>query len=445
MIAPVSVLLTDLYQLTMMQAYFERQMNDVAVFEFFARKLKGDRNFLVAAGLEQALGYLETIHFAVEELEWLKQKGFSAAFVGSLVKFRFTGDVYAMPEGTIFFPEEPILRVVAPISQAQLVESRLINLLQFQTLIASKAARTVLVAPGKLLVDFGMRRAHGADAAMLAARASYLAGFSGTSNVWAGMEYDLGMYGTMAHSFVEAHADETTAFLDFARANPGNVVFLIDTYDTERGAERVVQISSRLKAEGIPIRGVRLDSGDLAEHARKVRAILDAGGLREVSIFASGNLDEWRVRELLAAGAPIDGFGIGTRLDVSADVPYLDCAYKLQEYAGTPRRKRSEGKATWPGRKQVFRRYEDGRMVKDIVAQESDVEAGEPLLELVIQAGCRVKPAEPLDQIRDRTLAQLACLPEHLRTLERSHDYQVTISQSSIDLAAKADRAAEAV
>jgi nicotinate phosphoribosyltransferase len=445
MITPVSALLTDLYQLTMMQAYFERQMNDVAVFEFFARKLKGDRNFLVAAGLEQALAYLETIHFAVEELQWLKQRGFSAAFVGSLADLRFTGDVYAMPEGTIFFPEEPILRVVAPISQAQLVESRLINILQFQTLIASKAARTVLVAPGKLLVDFGMRRAHGAEAAMLAARASYLAGFSGTSNVWAGMEYGLSMYGTMAHSFIEAHADETTAFLDFARANPRNVVFLIDTYDTERGAERVVQISTRLNAEGIQIRGVRLDSGDLADHARRVRAILDAGGLRQVSIFASGNLDEWKVRELLAAGAPIDGFGIGTRLDVSADVPYLDCAYKLQEYAGTPRRKRSEGKATWPGRKQVFRTHEGSHMAKDIVALECDIQAGEPLLERVMKAGSRVKPAETLGQIRDRTLAQLSRLPEPLRTLERSQDYQVTISQSLWELAARADRAAEAV
>jgi nicotinate phosphoribosyltransferase len=259
------------------------------------------------------------------------------------------------------------------------------------------------------------------------------------------MEYGLSMYGTMAHSFIEAHADETTAFLDFARANPRNVVFLIDTYDTERGAERVVQISTRLNAEGIQIRGVRLDSGDLADHARRVRAILDAGGLRQVSIFASGNLDEWKVRELLAAGAPIDGFGIGTRLDVSADVPYLDCAYKLQEYAGTPRRKRSEGKATWPGRKQVFRTHEGSHMAKDIVALECDIQAGEPLLERVMKAGSRVKPAETLGQIRDRTLAQLSRLPEPLRTLERSQDYQVTISQSLWELAARADRAAEAV
>jgi nicotinate phosphoribosyltransferase len=445
MIPDVSALLTDLYQLTMLQAYFDRGMNEVAVFEFFVRKLKGDRNFLVAAGLGQALDYLENLRFAQEELEWLKHKGFQPPFLRSLGDLRFTGDVYAMPEGTIFFPDEPILRVVAPISQAQLVESRLINLLQFQTLIASKAARTVLVAPGKLLVDFGMRRAHGAEAAMLAARASYLVGFSGTSNVSAGMEYGLSTYGTMAHSFIEAHADEANAFLDFARANPTNVVLLIDTYDTERGAERVVQINHRLKAEGIQIRGVRLDSGDLAHHARRVRAILDAGGLREVNIFASGNLDEWKIRELLAAGAPIDGFGVGTRLDVSADVPYLDCAYKLQEYAGTPRRKRSEGKATWPGRKQVFRTYEGGHMRRDVVARENDVEPGVPLLELVMKAGCRVKPSEPLEQIRNRTLTQLACLPEHLRGLERSQDFQVTISQSLIDLAAKADRAAEAV
>ena len=248
-------------------------------------------------------------------------------------------------------------------------ETRVINLLHFQTLLASKAARCVLVAPEKLLVDFGLRRAHGAEAGLLAARAAYLAGFGGTATVLAGKEYDIPIFGTMAHSFIQAHDSEPAAFEGFAHAQPNNVVLLIDTYDTEAGARKVVEVAPRLKAEGIAIKGVRLDSGNLAEHARKVRKILDDGGLSRTNIFSSGNLDEHMLRELLRSGAPIDGFGIGTRLDTSADAPYLDCAYKLVEYAGHPRRKRSEGKATWPGRKQVYRSYNaQGRyMQTDIV------------------------------------------------------------------------------
>ncbi|MDE2310778.1 MAG: nicotinate phosphoribosyltransferase, partial [Betaproteobacteria bacterium] len=272
-----SALLTDLYQLTMLQGYHDSGMEEVAVFEFFVRKLRPGRGFLMAAGLEQVLEFLEGLHFSSEELAWLASTGrFSREFLARLETLHFTGDVHAMPEGTVFFPNEPILRVTAPIAQAQLVETRLINLLHFQTLIASKAARMVLMAPDKLLVDFGLRRAHGAEAGLLAARASYLAGFTGTSNVLAGMQFGIPLFGTMAHSFVQAHADETLAFEHFAHAQPDNVVLLIDTYDTEAAASKVVALAPQLKRQGIRIKGVRIDSGDLADHARKVRQILDA-------------------------------------------------------------------------------------------------------------------------------------------------------------------------
>ena len=435
-----SPLLTDAYQLRMAAAYFDRSMNDVAVFEFFARRLTDDRNFFVSAGLEQLLEFLENLCFSEAELGWLAEQGFRTDFVRFLRELRFTGDVYAIPEGTVFFPLEPVVRIVAPLAEAQLVESRLINLLQFQILIASKAARCVLAAPGKLLVDFGLRRSHGAEAALLAARASYLAGFHGTSNLLAAMKFGLNSYGTMAHSFIQAHDDEATAFRNFARANPDNLVLLIDTYDTEVGAARVVEVASELRAEGIRVQAVRIDSGDLAEHAKQVRQILDDGGLKDVGIFASGNLDEWKVAALIASGAPIDGFGIGSRLDVSADLPYLDCAYKLQEYAGQPRRKRSEGKATWPGRKQVFRTYRDGLTERDTIALEGDREAGEPLLQLVMQNGKRLNPSPSLADLRERTLEQLTTLPPELRKLDKAAELPVGVSQSVKDLAAEADR-----
>jgi len=364
-----SVLLTDLYQLTMLQCYFDRGMDETAVFEFFVRKMPPQRNFLVAAGLEQALMFLENLRFTPEELEWVSRCGaFRPAFIQYLERLRFTGEVHGMTEGTVFFPNEPILRVTAPLPQAQLVESRLINLLHFQTLIASKAVRSVLVAPDKLLVDFGLRRAHGAEAGLLAARASYLVGFAGSATVLAAPLFGVPVFGTMAHSFIQAHDEESIAFEHFAHSLPENVILLIDTYDTEAAAEKVVQLAPKLERDRIRIKGVRLDSGDLAEHAFKVRGILDAGGLRSVTIFASGSVDEYALDRLLRKGAPIDGFGIGTHMDTSADAPYLDCAYKLVEYVGKARRKRSEGKVLWPGRKQVYRGYDGtGLMVSDVL------------------------------------------------------------------------------
>jgi nicotinate phosphoribosyltransferase len=437
-----SPLLTDQYELTMLQSYVEHGMDEAAVFEFFVRKLPPGRNFLVAAGLEQVLDFLENLEFSREELAWLTAR-FPPETIAYLRELRFSGDVHAMQEGTIFFPDEPILRITAPLPQAQLIESRVINLLHFETVIASKAARSVLVAPHKLLVDFGLRRAHGAEAGMLAARATYLAGFAGSSTMLAGMAYGLPTFGTMAHSYVQAHGDEVTAFEHFARSHPGNAILLIDTYDTEVAASKVVMLARKLRADGIGIKGVRIDSGDLGMHAGKVRRILDEGALDKATIFASGNLDEYRLHDLLSGGAPIDGFGVGTALDTSSDAPFLDCAYKLQEYAGQARRKRSEGKSTWPGRKQVFRRYgADGRMAGDVVAlAENDPQQGEPLLREVMLNGQRVAASPRLDELRRQTVEGYAKLPTAMAGLDAAQSYPVAISDALRGLAGQVDSA----
>ncbi len=426
-----SALLTDLYMLTMLNAYLEEGMAEPAAFELFVRKLPPSRGFLVAAGLEQVLDFLESLHFTEQEIDFLRATGrFGARFFEKLPELRFTGDVYAMPEGTLAFPNEPLVRVVAPIAEAQLVEARLINLVHFQTVIASKAARCVLAAPSKEIVDFGLRRAHGAEAGLLAARATYLAGMSGTSTVLAGHRWKIPIFGTMAHSYVQAHDREEEAFFRFAEATPKGISLLIDTYDTVEGAKKVVALAPKLQARGIRIGSVRLDSGDLRQLAFEVREILDRAGLQEVAIVASGGLDENELKELAESGAPIDYFGVGTKLDTSADAPYLDCAYKLQEYAGRPRRKRSTGKATLPGRKQVTRRYVDGKMAGDVIHLEGERFEGEPLLVPVMLGGRRVLPKEPLSRIRTRTLAGLARLPDHLRALETTPPYPVTVAES---------------
>lgn len=422
-----SALLTDLYQLTMLQAYFERDMTQTAVFELFVRKLPPGRRFLVAAGLEQALAFAEGLRFGEEELDWIERSGlFRRGFAGHLARLRFTGAIEAMAEGTVFYPDEPVLRVVAPLPEAQLLETRLLNLVHFETVIATKAAHVRLAAPGKKLIDFGLRRAHGAEAGLLAARASYLAGFDGTATVLAGALFGIPVFGTMAHSFVQAHASEAEAFAHFAAVFPHNAVMLIDTYDTIAGARAAVAACPTLK-------GVRLDSGDLAALSREVRRILDEAGLRQATIFASGNLDEDRVAALLAAGAPIDGFGIGTALTTSADAPYLDAVYKLQEYGGRACRKRSTGKATWPGRKQVYRSYAaDGSFARDVVTVADDPQPGEPLLAPAMREGKRL-PQPDLAAARARCLAQLARLPETPR-------YPVEISPALAALAAEVDR-----
>jgi nicotinate phosphoribosyltransferase len=438
-----SALLTDLYELTMAQAYLEQEMDECGVFELFVRKLPPHRNFLIAAELEQVLEFLSDLRFAPEELAWLDQTGLlTPSLLRYLETLRFSGDVDAMAEGAIVFPHEPILRIVAPLPLAQLVESRIMNLLHFQTMVASKAARSMLVAEGKPLIDFGLRRAHGAEAGLLAARASYLSGFAGTATVLAGMAYGIPLYGTMAHSFVQAHKDETQAFRHFAQSQPDNVVLLIDTYDTEAAARKVVSLAPALKATGIAVKGVRLDSGDLADHARKVRSILDQGGLPHAQILASGNLDEYHVHDLIESRAPIDSFAVGTAMTTSSDAPSLDCAYKLQEYAGRPCRKRSEGKATWPGRKQVYRYYAgDGRFDHDVITTLDDRQDGEPLLHPVMKDGRRLAPSPSLGDLRRHTAAQLARLPESLRTLGAAPIHSVQISSALQTLARTIDHA----
>ncbi len=444
----MSALLTDLYQLTMFQAYLDADMHEEATFELFVRRLPGQRNFLVAAGLDDALAHLETLGFGPAELAWLgEHAGLPARTLDALARLRFTGSVHAMAEGTVCFADEPLLRVTAPLPQAQLVESRLLNLVHFQTLVASKAARVVLAAGGRRLVDFGMRRAHGAQAALLAARASWIAGFDGTATALAGLRWGIPVTGTMAHSFVQAHDDETNAFASFARARPQAVTLLIDTYDTEAAAARVARLAPQLAAEGVRIAGVRLDSGDLAAHARAVRAILDAADLRDVRIVASGNLDEWRVAALVRESAPIDAFGVGTALSTSSDAPALDAVYKLQAYAGRARRKRSEGKATWPGVRQVWRQFDErGRMAADRIGlADEPADGAVPLLEPVMIEGRRIGPPVPLAQSRRHCAWQLACLPDALRALAPATcPYPVGISARLRDLAAVVDRGAAA-
>ena len=392
--------------------------------------------------LSRRSSFSRGLRFSAAEIDWLKSTGrFRQNLLDYLAEFRFTGDVHAMPEGTVFFANEPILRVTAPLPQAQFVELRLINLLHFQTLIAAKAARVVLAAPDKLLVDFGFRRAHGAEAGVMAARASYIAGFAGTATVLAGEDFGIPLYGTMAHSFIEAFDDEMAAFAAFAQSRPDNLVFLLDTYDTEAAARKVVTLAPRLKTKGITIRGVRLNSGDLVALSRSVRAILDAGGLRDVTIFASGGLDEDSIAAFVKVNAPIDGLGVGTSLTTSADAPTLDCVYKLQEYAGLPRRKQSAKKATWPGRKQVWRRYDaDGRMIGDLLGVEGDVKEGEALIQPVMQNGKRLRSAPSLDEIRQHAKRELQRLPAPLRALDPAMTYPVTVADELKALAAEFDR-----
>ena len=422
-----SALLTDLYQLTMLQAYLDRDMTEQATFEFFVRRLPPQRNFLLAAGIEQALDYVSNLRFSSQEIEWLEETGlFGERLLNYLSEFRFSGDIDAMPEGTVFFSDEPVFRVMASLPEAQFVESRLVNILHFQTLIASKAARCMLAAPDKLLVDFGMRRAHGAEAAIFAARASYLAGFAGTATVIAKPLFDIPIFGTMAHSFIQAHDSELEAFEHFARSHRGAIVLLIDTYDTEEGANRVVEVANRLNPDNKRIHSVRLDSGDIAQLSFQVRRILDDGGYPDIGIFASSSMDEYEIEGLAAADAPIDGYGVGTHLDVSADAPALDCVYKIQEYAGRARRKRSTGKATLPGRKQVFRQLDaQGRLHEDVITLWGDEQPGRPLLQPIMRDGVRTTELPDLQSAREYASEELGRLTPGLRSLNERNNHPV--------------------
>lgn len=427
-----AAMLTDLYELTMAASYFAHGMNGRATFELFIRHLPAERNFLIAAGLEDALDYLEGFRFDEAALAYLGSLGlFDDAFLGYLRGFRFTGDAWAVPEGEAIFAQEPVLQITAPLIEAQFVETFLLNCMSFQTMVASKAARVTIACDGRPYSDFSPRRDHGADAALKAARASYIGGAAATSNVLAGQMYGLPLSGTMAHSYIMSFGHEIDAFRQYAADFPGQATLLLDTYDTIAGAKNAAIIGRELAARGERLHGVRLDSGDLGALSRQVREILDSAGLHDTQIFASGDLDEHRIGDLLKAGAPIDAFGVGTQLGTSADAPALGAVYKLAEDASGPRMKWSEGKATLPGAKQVYRVERDGVLAHDVIAlaSEEGIE-GRRLLEQVMRGGERVAPSPPLDAIRERVWGTLAALPPALLALEGPQaTYPVRISE----------------
>lgn len=430
-----AALLTDLYQLTMLQAYHREGREAEAVFSLYFRTLPPRRNYALACGLDDALRYLERLRFDAASLDYLAGLGkFSDDFLRWLGELRFTGDVWAVPEGTPIFPEEPLLEVVAPLPQAQLVESYVMNQVHLQTVLASKAARVVSAAGGRPVIDFGMRRVHGTDAALKAARAGWVAGIAATSNVLAGKLYGLPVAGTMAHSYVQSHESELEAFRAFAALYP-ETVLLIDTYDTLEGVRKVIELARELGPE-FRVSALRLDSGDLVALSKAARELLDQAGLERVTLFASGGLDEDRIAELLAAGAPFDGFGVGTRMGTSEDAPTLDVAYKLTTYAGEGRLKLSPGKRILPGRKQVFRRERDERFVGDVIARAEEKLAGRPLLKKVMSGGERtVVGRATLEQAREHAQRELAKLPEALRSLTpASAPYPVAVSAALLQL-----------
>ncbi|MFL5345080.1 MAG: nicotinate phosphoribosyltransferase [Hyalangium sp.] len=411
-------LLTDLYEFAMVDTYLDENLHDEAVFSLFVRRLPARRNFLLACGLEDVLRYLETLRFTPEQLDYLASLDrFSDRLLRYLERFHFSGEVCAVPEGTPIFGEEPILEVVAPLPEAQLVETYLLNQIHLQTLAASKAARVVEAAGGRPVMEFGLRRMHGSDAGVKVARAAFIAGIDWTSNVLAGQRYGVPVAGTMAHSFVQAHDDELEAFRAFVRCFP-ETTLLVDTYDTLRGVQHVIRLAREL-GDGFHVRAIRLDSGDLLALSRAARQMLDDAGLQRLKIIGSGNLDEDSMARLLSQQAPIDGFGVGTALGVSSDAPCLDMVYKLVAYGGKDRIKLSASKVLFPGRKQVFRMEEEEVARRDVLARHGEQRPGRPLLRPVMRAGKRVEGTSPsLAEIREYSRRELKRLPPALRGLE---------------------------
>ncbi|MBI2941115.1 MAG: nicotinate phosphoribosyltransferase [Chloroflexi bacterium] len=441
-------MLTDLYELTMAASYFAEGLvgqNDQATFSAFIRKYPANRGYFVSAGLDDALGYLEEFAFSEDDLAYLTTTGlFHEDFLAYLAGLRFTGDVRAVPEGRLFFANEPVLEVTAPLIEAQIVETCLLNILHLHTLIATKAARCVWAAGGRRLVDFALRRTHGADAGMAVARACYLVGFEATSNVLAGAVSGIPITGTMAHSYIQVFPHEIDAFRAFARRYPHRSVFLIDTYDTLEGARRAARVAHELRQAGHRLLAVRLDSGDMIDLSRQVRAILDAEGLMEVQILASGGFDEFAIADAVAAGAPIDAFGVGTRMGVSWDAPATDIAYKLVDYQGRAVVKLSPGKQTLPGPKQVWRIRVDGRLDHDVLGLRDEPSAlrdGEPLLQPVMRRGQRLGPPTSLADARARFRAEFSELDARHRRLIDPAPYPVCKSAALEALAAQMDEA----
>lgn len=433
-----AALLTDLYEVTMAASYWREAMTAPATFSLFVRRLPADRGYLVAAGLSDALDGLAGFRFGDQAIGYLESLGrFDPAFLAVLRRTRFTGSVRAVPEGTLVFPDEPLLEIRAPIIEAQLVESLVLNAVHYQTLIATKAARCVEAAAGRGIVEFGLRRAPGRDASLRAARAAWIAGAAATSNTLAGHWLGIPVTGTMAHSYITAFPSELDAFRAFAREFPDHCVLLLDTFDTVAGARKAAIVGRELADAGHRLQGVRLDSGDLTGLSREVRRILDEAGLPDARIMASGGLDEEDIAALIAAGAPIDSFGVGTRMDVSADAPYLDMAYKLVRYGGHDVMKLSGRKRTWPGPKQVWRaRGPDGSLAGDLIAlaHEDHGPARRPLLEPVMQHGAVVRQPG-LDAARSRCGEQLASLRPATRRLAAPAPYPVELSPALRSLA----------
>ncbi len=426
-------MLTDLYELTMSASYFRQKKNEESTFDLFVRHLPPNRSLLVSAGLEQVLYYLQHLSFGEESIQYLRTlKLFEEDFLSYLRHFRFTGEVWAMEEGQIFFPQEPLIRVTAPLIQAQLVETFLLNTINYQSMVASKTARIILAADGKSVVDFSPRRDHGCDAALKAARASFIAGCVGTSNVLAGQFYSIPVYGTMAHSYVMSYPDELTAFRSFITDFPDNSILLIDTYDTLNGAKIAVTVAKEMEQKGQKLRGVRLDSGDLNFLSRKVREILDSNGFPYVKILASGDLNEWRIAELTRANCPIDFWGVGTQLGTSADAPYLGGVYKLVDRDGRPTIKLSQGKLTLPGKKQVYRCLNSqGQFLKDIIALQDEpipTRNSFPLLHKVMENGEIIGNIPSLQNLQKRFYENLSRFPPEVKSIHTQAHYPVELA-----------------
>ncbi len=429
-IAPKDLnLLTDLYQLTMAATYFKKKMFAPATFSLFIREYPQDRGYFISAGLEDVLDFLESFHFSRDNLDYLKKtEMFSDDFLHYLSSLRFTGDLYTIPEGGIFFKDEPVLEVTGPIIQAQLAETFIINAMSLPIVIAGKASRCVHGARGRKLIDFSLRRTHGINAGMRVARSSYIAGFNGTSNVLAGKMFDIPISGTMAHSFVTSFEEEIDAFRAFAEVFPDNTVLLIDTFDTISGAHKAVEVAREMAEKGKQIKGVRLDSGDMTQLSKEVRKIFKDAGMANIYIFASGGYDEYKISNAIENNADIDGFGVGTKMGVSADAPYLDIAYKLVRYDGRPILKLSSGKKTLVNEKQVFRKTENGKPTGDVIALRDENLGGKPLLMLAMKDGQRRFNPEPLRDIRERLLKELNHLDDAYKRLKDPDEYPVELS-----------------
>jgi nicotinate phosphoribosyltransferase len=435
-------LLVDLYELAMAQAYWYSGMTEPATFSLFFRKRPSHRNIVLACGQQNVCRLIRDLRFSRTDLKTLESLDmFTPEFLQWLAEFRFSGDIHALPEGTPVFAQEPFLEVRAPIVEAQILESLVMNYVHLESVLASKALRLVTAAEGKPVVDFGMRRMHGLDSAHRGIRAYRIAGIAGTSNVRAGTDFGLSVRGTMAHSFVQAHDNEMEAFRTYARLYPGTIL-LVDTYDTVNAVKNIIDW---LESDSdVSISAIRLDSGDLGELAATCRALLDDAGFNDIKVLASSGLDEYKIQALVRSGAPIDGFGVGTALGAATDSPSLELAYKLTEYAGAPRMKDSPGKQSYPSAKQVFRRTgQDGYYTEDIIATRNETHEGDALLVPTLKAGELVSGAiRPLEDICDYSRDAVARLPSTMHSIDQDADYPVTISE---DLRAIQQRTLDAI